>query len=122
MDQIADKVCATMTDYNGLLSSREKDLVDIVVLAVTQNINGSALSLALEAEQRRRKMEPFKRIIVPPTWGKAISGKASLFHTAPISVRLSLQQISLHAWLTPRLPAGLEKEHGQHTIYDGNRH
>jgi hypothetical protein len=33
VDQIADKVCATMTAYNQRMSSREKDLVDLVVFA-----------------------------------------------------------------------------------------
>ncbi len=45
VDQIADKVCATMSDYDGRPSSREKDLVDIIVFAVTQDIDGAALNL-----------------------------------------------------------------------------
>lgn len=31
VDQVADKVCATMADYNGRPSTREKDLVDLMV-------------------------------------------------------------------------------------------
>jgi len=46
VDQIADKVCATMHRYGDRPSSREKDLVDIVVLAVTQDIDGTALTTA----------------------------------------------------------------------------
>ena len=56
VDQVADKVCATMADYDGRPSSREKDLVDIVVFAVTQDIDGTALSLAIDTELHRRKM------------------------------------------------------------------
>lgn len=69
VDQIADKVCATMTEHDGRPSSREKDLVDIVVFAVTQDIDGAALSLAINTERHRRKMEPFERFVVPSTWG-----------------------------------------------------
>lgn len=35
VDQIADKVCATVADHSGKPSSREKDLVDLVILALT---------------------------------------------------------------------------------------
>ncbi len=69
VDQIADKVCATLADYGGRPSSREKDLVDIVTLATTQDIDGTALSLAVDTERHRRRMAPFGGFIVPSTWG-----------------------------------------------------
>ncbi len=69
VDQIADKVCATMQLYDGKPSSREKDLVDLVVLAVTQDIDGAALAHAIATEARRRQMEPFERLTIPSQWG-----------------------------------------------------
>lgn len=57
VDQIADKVCATMTEYRDRSSSREKDLVDLVVFATTQEIDGTALRIAVTTEARRRKIE-----------------------------------------------------------------
>ena len=69
VDQIADKVCATMQLYDGKPSSREKDLVDLVVLAVTQDIDGAALAHAIATEARRRRMEPFERLTIPSQWG-----------------------------------------------------
>lgn len=69
VDQIADKVCATMTDYRDRTSSREKDLVDLVVLAVTHDIEGTALGVAIATEARRRRMPPFTNFTVPDTWG-----------------------------------------------------
>src|SRR5690625_853615 len=69
VDQIADKVCATMAAYDGRHSSREKDLVDIVVFAVTHDIDGTALRIAVDVERQRRKIKPFKKFVVPPTWG-----------------------------------------------------
>ena len=46
-DQIADKVCATLSLYKGKPSSREKDLVDLVLMATTQQILGARLERAL---------------------------------------------------------------------------
>lgn len=71
VDQIADKVCATVATYNGRPSSREKDLVDLVVLATTQEVSGRALHAAIIHEARLRQMEPISRFTVPTTWGIA---------------------------------------------------
>lgn len=80
VDQIADKVCATMAEYNDKASSREKDLVDLVVFATTQDIDGTALRTAITTEARRRKMGPFDRFTVPSTWG---AGYAKLSRSVP---------------------------------------
>lgn len=69
VDQIADKVCATMNDYGQRASSREKDLVDLVVFAATHDIDGGALGVAIATETRQRKMKPFEHFFVPSTWG-----------------------------------------------------
>ncbi|MEI2825338.1 MAG: nucleotidyl transferase AbiEii/AbiGii toxin family protein [Dermatophilaceae bacterium] len=70
VDQIADKVCATMTEYRDRSSSREKDLVDLVAFATTQDIDGTALRLAITTEARRRKMEPFDHFAAPSSWAR----------------------------------------------------
>ena len=69
VDQIADKVCATLSLYNGRPSSREKDLVDLVVLAVTQDIDGAKLTTALQVEARMRSLDLPHTFHVPPHWG-----------------------------------------------------
>ena len=69
VDQIADKVCATMTTYGERDSTREKDLVDLVVLATTHDIDGTALHTALLTETHRRQMHPFDHFTIPTTWG-----------------------------------------------------
>lgn len=78
VDQIADKVCATMHRYNGRPSSREKDLVDLVVLAVTHDIDGTALATAIATETRRRRMNPIEHFVVPAEWGAAYSKMARI--------------------------------------------
>ncbi|MFC6356744.1 nucleotidyl transferase AbiEii/AbiGii toxin family protein [Luethyella okanaganae] len=76
VDQIADKVCATMADYHGRPSSREKDLVDLVVLATTQTVNADALHRAIRAEARSRSLPPFTALTVPSTWGRVYAREA----------------------------------------------
>lgn len=76
VDQIADKVCATMADYGGRPSSREKDLVDLVVLATTQTVDADALRHAILAEASVRSLPAFTELAVPTTWGRSYSQDA----------------------------------------------
>ncbi len=76
VDQIADKVCATMHHYGDRASSREKDLLDLVVLAVTHDVDGAALSTAIATEARQRRMVPLERFVVPAGWGAAYTATA----------------------------------------------
>ena len=76
VDQIADKVCATADSYNGRPSSREKDLVDLVVIAVTQDVDGSALGVAIATETMRRKMVQIDTFVVPRSWGASYAKMA----------------------------------------------
>lgn len=76
VDQIADKVCATMANYNGRPSSREKDLVDLVVIAKTQTLSADALGRAIDAEARVRSLIPFTELTIPPTWGRLYAKQA----------------------------------------------
>ena len=76
VDQIADKVCATMASYNGRRSSREKDLIDLVVIAKTQAFSADALGRAIGEEARARSLMPFTELIIPPTWGRLYARQA----------------------------------------------
>lgn len=70
-EQIADKVCATLTDHDGRPSSREKDLVDLVVIAITQTVDADQTSAAIQREIRMRRLAPPERFTLPTTWGAA---------------------------------------------------
>ncbi len=98
VDQIADKVCATMTEYHEKASSREKDLVDLVVFATTQDIDGDGLRIAITTEARRRKMETFDHFAVPTTWG---AGYAKL--SKPVPYCADYRTVDLAAELVTRL-------------------
>ncbi len=98
VDQIADKVCATMTEYHEKASSREKDLVDLVVFATTQDIDGDGLRIAIITEARRRKMETFDHFAVPTTWG---AGYAKL--SKPVPYCADYRTVDLAAELVTRL-------------------
>ena len=76
VDQIADKVCATMADYSGRPSSREKDLVDLVVIAKTQTLSADALGRAIDAEASARSLISLTELTIPPTWGRLYAKEA----------------------------------------------
>lgn len=67
--QIADKVCATIAKYSSGPSSREKDLVDLVVIANTQRVESGALREAIRREARLRGLDLGAEFIVPAQWG-----------------------------------------------------
>ena len=76
VDQIADKVCATMANYSGRPSSREKDLVDLVIIAKTQTVSADSRRRAIDAEARARSLIPFIELTIPPTWGRRYAKEA----------------------------------------------
>ncbi len=80
VDQIADKVCATAQTYRDRPSSREKDLVDLVVLAVTQDVDGSGLAVAISTEAQRRLMD---RSIASPSRTDGDAGTPTLPSPCP---------------------------------------
>lgn len=49
-----------------------------MVFAVTQNIDGAALSLATDTELQRRRMKPFEQFIVPSAWGSGYAKQCKL--------------------------------------------
>jgi len=78
--QVAEKVCATLALYRGQPSSREKDLVDLVIIATTQEVNGQDLHEALLAELVHRGMTDTRAFEIPPHWGR---GYAKLAKETP---------------------------------------
>lgn len=69
VDQIADKVCATLALYNGRSSTREKDLIDLVIIAATYDVCEDKLRRALEVEAGVRALVLPDAFEVPSTWG-----------------------------------------------------
>jgi hypothetical protein len=53
-DQIADKHAATMSMYAGRPSTRYRDLVDLVLITLTQTVEANDLDTALVSEHQRR--------------------------------------------------------------------
>ncbi|GEA87422.1 nucleotidyl transferase AbiEii/AbiGii toxin family protein [Cellulomonas cellasea] len=68
VDHIADKLCATMGTYGArgaASSSRPRDLVDLVVFARSQDVDGSALITAIHGEWTHRGL-PGAPVFEPP--------------------------------------------------------
>ncbi|NMN02463.1 nucleotidyl transferase AbiEii/AbiGii toxin family protein [Bifidobacterium panos] len=65
-NQFADKACATVQLVGGMQSTRVKDLVDLVLIALTQKIDARQLSAALQDECARRRI-PYPLVFAAPS-------------------------------------------------------
>lgn len=73
VDHIADKLCATQAKYGGNLdkpSSRVRDLVDLVVFARTQQVDGTALWHAIGSEWAHRGLPGQPELAPPAQWDR----------------------------------------------------
>lgn len=73
VDHIADKLCATQSTYGtagGQPSSRVRDLVDLVVFARTQRIDGSDLIEAINSEWTHRGLPSTPHFTPPANWDR----------------------------------------------------
>ncbi|MEI2717392.1 MAG: nucleotidyl transferase AbiEii/AbiGii toxin family protein [Candidatus Nanopelagicales bacterium] len=75
-NQIADKVCATLATYPGGQSSRERDLIDLVVIANTQTVNANELREAIRREARLRGLDQVTALDLPSGWGSVYATEA----------------------------------------------
>lgn len=78
VDQIADKVCATMdTQYpGGKRSTRVKDLVDLVVIAHTQTVDLDELRAAIDSKRELSGIAPFEHFGAPAEWDRTYPATA----------------------------------------------
>ncbi|MDR5698497.1 nucleotidyl transferase AbiEii/AbiGii toxin family protein [Agromyces aerolatus] len=116
VDQIADKVCATLVRYGGHPSSREKDLVDLVVLAVTQDVDAHQLRRALEGEARNRSLALPVEFTVPAAWGARYAKLA-----APLPACTDFRTVVaatglMRSFLDPILAGGAEQMAWHHDL------
>lgn len=73
VDHIADKLCATQATYGAIgdrASSRVRDLVDLVVFARTQDLDGPALMAAISGEWKHRELAGRPRFAPPQAWNR----------------------------------------------------
>lgn len=79
VDHIADKVCAVSSRYGldgNRPSSRVRDLVDLVVLARTQQIVGAELTEAIHGEWDYRGLPGTPHLTAPSAWERLYPGIA----------------------------------------------
>lgn len=79
VDHIADKLCATQSTYGTAgdqPSSRVRDLVDLVVFARTQYIDGSELAEAITAEWAHRGLRGTPFFAPPEIWVRLYPAEA----------------------------------------------
>lgn len=104
VDQIADKVCASQQKYgSGADSSREKDLIDLIVLACTQTMEATELSHAITVEARRRGMGKIQTLEFPSSWKQYFEKEAQ---KNPVLISVNKFEIALElieVWILPVL-------------------
>ena len=76
-NRIAEKICATMQDYNGHPSSRVKDLTDLVTSMLNEEVDADKLSRLISAECRLRSIDRIDRFSIPESWKSPLSGNYS---------------------------------------------
>lgn len=82
-DHIADKVCAMYERHNGRVSTRVKDLVDLIVIASREHVHGHRTHRALQLESDRRRktgtdltFPPRFAVPEPHSWNRGYNREA----------------------------------------------
>ncbi len=73
-NRIAEKVCATMQDYNGRPSSRVKDLADLITSMINEKVDADKLSRLISTERKLRSIDRIGQFSVPGSWKSTLSG------------------------------------------------
>lgn len=72
---LADKLCAMLEEHDGRPSSRTKDLVDVVVYALTVDVDGTALCGRIRTEAGARRVSLPGRFSIPSEWHDLHAGR-----------------------------------------------
>lgn len=118
VDQIADKVCATLALYSDRPSSREWDLVDLVVLATTEDVNADKLRRAIVAESRVRALELPGVFAVPSRWGRRYAKDAKPLPACTNYRTVKLATELMRAFVDPVLRNEVAGRTGDHSRLD----
>jgi len=70
VDQVADKLCATHSRYgeSRAPSSRVKDLIDLLIVSLTESLDARRLWIAVATEIKRRDLDQIAAFVIPPDW------------------------------------------------------
>ena len=107
-DQIADKLCATLSTYGGQASTRTKDLVALAILTKTMRIDARQLRISVHTEAHQRGLPPFTALHVPRSM---TDGYRKVAKTVPVLSDFLDHEAALslvNAMLLPALSAEIE--------------
>ncbi len=109
-NRIAEKVCATIQDYNGRPSSRVKDLADLVTSMLNEKVDANKLSRLIAVECRLRQINGIERFSVPESWKSTLSGNYTKLakEAALPSEFLDVEnaEAAVSTWLSPVFSGG----------------
>lgn len=118
VDHIADKLCATQSTYgtaNDQPSSRVRDLVDLVVFARTQRIDGSALIDAITSEWAHRALPGTPHFAPPPNWDRLYPPEARRVPACGDTLTLTAATELVDALLSPAFDRTATGKHWERT-------
>lgn len=104
VDHIADKLCATQSTYGTAgdqPSSRVRDLVDLVVFARTQRIDGTELIEAITSEWVHRGLADAPHFAPPAHWDRLYPAEARRVPACGDTLTLALATDLVSALLGP---------------------
>ena len=103
VDQIADKVCATLAKYSSGPSTREWDLVDLVILVTSVSMDADGLLRALRTEADARSLQLPQAFQVPATWGARYAKDARAVPACAEYRTVDAAMLLMRAFLDPVL-------------------
>ena len=68
VDQIADKLCAILEKHGDKDSSRQKDLVDLVIIVLNEKFLARKLIVAIDFELSKRRLSKPSKFVIPNSW------------------------------------------------------
>lgn len=70
VDQVADKLCAIHSRYGESKSpsSRVKDLIDLLIVSLTESLDARRLWIAVATESKRRDLDQIAAFVIPTDW------------------------------------------------------
>ena len=119
-ERIADKVCATMQLFNGRPSSRVKDLVDLVVAMLTEDVDADVLAVKIERETVLRRLGEVGSFSVPGDWkdgrSATYSRQAGECGLPDELADVRAAEVAVASWLNPVLSGEV---HGLRWSHEG---
>lgn len=91
---LADKLCGIIETHDDRVSSRVKDLADILIIATSMTVDGTKLQKRIAAELGARKLSRLDAFVIPTVWR---TSRSSTYANMAKQARLPPGAVSLES-------------------------